>query len=131
MIKVASVMNIVSTLFGVPATWLVLVGIQIVTGGGAAYGIETPFQKFIAITWQAPWLIPYHAELYWMVPAARLVLLIPFFFGSWFIEYFIAKKMLKEIKRTSLKRAILLANLVSYGLLAVAALWFLATAKPA
>jgi hypothetical protein len=62
-LKAVASANIVSTLFGIPVTWLMLVLVQLVTGGGSAYGIATTKQRFLAVTWQAPWLIPYEQEL--------------------------------------------------------------------
>ena len=62
-----SVANLVSTVVGVPLTWLALVLIPMLTGGGGAHGVGPQ-----AVTWQAPWLIPYEEELHWMIPAAGL-----------------------------------------------------------
>ena len=94
-----------------------LVILQMMTGGGGSHGLDTPLKKFLAVTWQSPWLIPYESELYWMVPTAALVLLIPFFFASWFIEYQVGKRILRDIESTKIKEAVLKANLLSYGLL--------------
>jgi hypothetical protein len=106
-------------------TWVALVAIQLCTGGGMAYGINSPLTKFLAVTWQAPWLIPYEPELKWMIPSATLFLLVPFFFVSWWIEYRVEKRLLKEIDQTQLNAAVRNANLVSYGLLALIVLCFL------
>jgi len=123
-LKTASLMNVLSTVFGIPVAWLILVVVQMITGGGYAHGIDTPLQKFLAVTWQAPWLIPYKSELSWMVPAATLVLFIPFFFASWFIEYKVAKQMLEDVPLGAVKRATFIANLITYTLLGVAVLGY-------
>jgi len=123
-LKTASLMNVLSTVFGIPVAWLILVVVQMITGGGYAYGIDTPLQKFLAVTWQAPWLIPYKSELSWMVPVATLVLFIPFFFASWFIEYKVAKQMLEDVPLGAVKRATFIANLITYTLLGVAVLGY-------
>src|SRR5262249_42902749 len=81
-LKVAAAVNLVSTLAGVPLTWGLLVCLQMLGGGGAAWGIETPRQKLLAVTLQSPWLIPYEQNLDWMIPAAAAVLCLPFFFMS-------------------------------------------------
>lgn len=129
-IKTSAITNSVSTIIGIPLTWLLLVVAQMVTGGGRAYGIDTVFQKFLSVTWQAPWLIPYESQLYWMIPAATLVLLIPFFFVSWFIEHQVAKRILMEISSVRVNRSIFRANLISYTLLALFVLGIWATANP-
>jgi hypothetical protein len=87
--KVASIANAVSTLVGIPVTWFLLLLGQLFTGGGSAYGLDTAWKKFLAVTWQAPWLIPYDEDLHWMGPSAALSLLVPFFFASWWIEWWI------------------------------------------
>jgi len=79
--------NLVSTAVGVPITWIALVLVQMITGGGGiVYDFDTWLGKFLAVTWQAPWLMPYEESLGWMVPVAFSVLFIPFFFVSWWIE---------------------------------------------
>ena len=107
--------NIFSTFIGIPVTWLVLVIIQIISGGGSAYGLSTPLEKLAAVTWQAPWLIPYEGEAHWMIPTAMLVMLIPFYFASWFIEYKIAKRILNSVESKLLNRTIRNVNFVSYS----------------
>ena len=109
--------NAVSTLMGVPLTWLALVLIQMFTGGGSAHGVGLH-----AVTWQAPWLIPYEDDLHWMVPAAGLVLTVPF----WFVSVVIESKVLNRTLRQrafdagiSIKRLCFVANTWSYALLGV------------
>ena len=62
--RTATISNLVSTVAGIPLTWFLLVAVQMVTGGGSSYGMNTMLGKVIAVTWQAPWLIPYEAELF-------------------------------------------------------------------
>lgn len=50
------------------------------------------------------------------------ILLIPFFFVSWLIEYYVSRLFMREVERKALRQAVLRANLVSYGLLAAVAL---------
>ena len=130
-LKAVAVANIVSTLVGIPLTWLLLVLMEMLTGGGSAYGIETTKERFLAVTWQAPWLIPYQdQELKWMIPAATLVLLVPFFFASWLIETMVARKFLSESEPLSVKRGMLAANGASYLLLGLLVLsWLLMAAR--
>jgi len=122
----ATVANVVSTLLGIPVTWVLLVALQAWSGGGRAYGLQTLQQKFLAVTWQAPWLIPYESDLNWMVPAASLVLLVPFFIASYLIEAPIMRRMIKAAERRLVRNAAFWANLASYCFLALCGLVWLA-----
>jgi hypothetical protein len=115
----STVANAISTTIGVPLTWGALVLLQMITGGGGAHGLQTFFKKFLAVTWQAPWLIPYESDLGWMVPTAMLVLLVPFFFVSWRVEYLIVWKMNKLLDPRSVSSVCLKANIITYGLFAL------------
>jgi hypothetical protein len=115
--KATTISNLISTLVGIPVTWLLLVIIQILAGGGA-YGLDTTRGKVLSVTLQAPWLIPYESELYWMIPTAGLFLLVPFFFVSWWSEYLVSKQILKDRPEQSVKIGIRNANIITYALLA-------------
>jgi hypothetical protein len=117
--KSVGLANLASTVVGVPITWIALVLLQMVSGGGSAYGLDTPSHKLLAVTWQAPWLIPYEGDLFWMIPAASLVLLVPFFFTSYFVEKLVVFRLENGISRDLLRPAVLRANFVSYMLLGV------------
>ena len=75
------VANVFSTVIGWPLVWFVLVLLQIfvIPGGSGGYGLDTSLHKIASVTLQAAWLIPYESDLYWMVPAASIVLLVPAF----------------------------------------------------
>jgi hypothetical protein len=123
-LKSVGIANALSTLVGLPLTWLGLVAAQVLTGGSGAYGIESIQSRLLAVTWQAPWLIPYEAHLYWMVPAACLTLLVPFFYVSYHIEYRAVARFVRTSARDAIARAMLRANLVSYaGLLLANGAW--------
>lgn len=117
--------NLGSTFLGLPLTWLCLVGIEILTGGDRDFidpytETRTPYQKILAFIRQSPWLLPYKNEnLKWMIPAAGLILLIPFFFASWFIEYKISQYLLPEITVNQLNLAMFWANIITYFMLAI------------
>ena len=116
--RTATISNLVSTIVGIPLTWLLLVLIQMLAGGGGAYGLDTTLGKVLSVTLQAAWLIPYESDLHWMIPVAGLVLLVPFFFVSWWSEYFVSKKILKEHSAQRVKNAVRNANIITYALLA-------------
>jgi hypothetical protein len=102
--------NLLSTLVGVPLTWVALVVLELITGGGTTHGVGIQ-----AVTWQAPWLIPYETHLHWMIPAAAMVLNLPFFLASVFIECRLLKRLWKDADNRMLGRACWLANGCSYG----------------
>jgi hypothetical protein len=114
-----AIANAASTLVGIPLTWGALAGVEIVvTGGGRAYGLETLPKKLVAVVVQAPWLIPYESDLDWMIPAAAIVLLIPFFFVSVFVErWCFARK--NQLDKALVRLWSWKANLVTYGIMEV------------
>ena len=124
------VANLASSFLGIPATWLLLAVVQMVSGGGEAFSLASRWHHLLAISWQAPWLIPYENDLWWMVPSAMLVLLIPFFFTSVVIEYYVVRRMLPASDHSVVRGGVLLANTWSYAGLAVVLLMVLALAKP-
>ena len=116
--KTTTIANLVSTIVGVPLTWILLVLIQMIAGGDGAFGLGTMLGKVLSVTLQAAWLIPYESDLHWMIPVAGLVLLVPFFFVSWWSEYFVSKRMLKEYPAQKIKVEVRNANIITYALLA-------------
>lgn len=130
--KTTIISNLVSTIVGIPLTWLLLVLIQMFAGGGGAFGLDTTLGKVLSVTFQAAWLIPYESDLYWMIPVAGVVLLIPFFFVSWWSEYFVSKKILKEHSAQRVKIAVRNANIITYALLVFwpVGFWLLNNATP-
>jgi len=117
--------NLVTTLLGVPLAWGLMLGLELVTTGGTAWGLATPATRLAAVTLQAAWLIPYEQHLHWMVPAASVVLLIPSFFISIWLERWVLRRRWSERDRPTVNRTVWIANLVSYALLFVAgSIWF-------
>jgi len=124
-LKKAGIANAVSTLVGIPLTWGVLGVIEIILSqGGRAYGINTLSGKLIAVTLQAPWLIPYESDLNWMIPSASIFLLIPFFFASVFIERWVFGWK-SQLDKAKIKTWSWKANLLTYGLLQLVLVCFL------
>jgi len=115
---VVSVANLASTVIGIPVTWLFLLLIALFAGAGSGYDIDTAKGKFLTVTFGAPWLPPYEDRaMNWMVPAACFVLLIPFFFASWFVEYEVGIWFLDEMNARNVSNAVLMGNLITYGIL--------------
>jgi hypothetical protein len=111
--------NVVSTLAGWPLMWFVLVALQlfVIPGGGGAYGLFTPLRAIASVTLQAAWLVPYEEELYWMVPTAAMVLMVPAFFVSVPIERAILHFIWRKEPVPQRRRFVWRANLCSYALL--------------
>lgn len=125
----ASVSNITSTVIGIPLTWACLMGIQmLVPGGGSGYAqLGTFWNYFLSVTVQSPWLMPYESNLYWMIPVAFLVLLVPFFFVSYWIEAIVTVRLLKDKqKRLAIQKAVWVGNVCTYSMMAMLDLLFLA-----
>jgi hypothetical protein len=134
----AFVSNITSTVIGIPLTWVCLAGIEmlglmtvdaIVPGGqiGLAKQLGTFWTYFLNATALAPWLMPYGSHLYWMIPVAFLVLLVPFFYASYWIEAAITVRLLKDKEnRLAIRKAVWVGNVCTYSMMAVLDLIFLA-----
>ena len=109
--------NLFSTFIGIPITWGILLAVQFLLGGSYAYGLKTFGWQLYAVTVQAPWLIPYEANFYWILPAATMVLLVPFFFVSVWTEGWINKKFFKTQDSKHIDLITYKANRASYAFL--------------
>jgi len=110
--------NVLSSVIGIPLMWAVLATIEGVFAG-VARGLDTIGTKVYAVTVQAPWLIPYESDLGWMIPAALLVLAVPAYLVSVLIEWRVLLPFVPKESRSLALRAMAIANVASYGLLAV------------
>lgn len=108
--------NVFSTLIGIPATWLLLVILTYLTGGGRYYQVNCSLKRLLILICESAWVAPYGRNLRWMIPAANLVLLIPFFFASWFSESWIIDYFWGNIDKTEVNNALRNANLLSYAM---------------
>src|SRR5690242_18436149 len=78
-LKIATVANLVSTLAGIPLTWLLLVCLELLVGRTAAWGMQTTWQRVTGFIVMSPWFSPYtfassEREAVWMVPVAAAIL---------------------------------------------------------
>jgi len=115
-LKVSTSANVVSTLVGIPATWIAYALID--------YAATLPFagndsasvsnMAFLFSGW-----IGNRTSGFPPVSVTLLVMVVPFFFGSWFVEYRVSRRMLPDCDRHRLNRAVLIGNLASYALVAV------------
>ena len=115
--RISAIANTVSTLVGIPITWVLLVIVSFAFGGSGGRPINTWKEKFLSVTLYSPWLLPMGNRLHWMIPASAMFMLIPFCFASWIIEYYTAGFLSKEISQEILYNEFFHANLISYGIL--------------
>jgi len=118
-----TVANFASTIVGIPGTWGVLYLFQMATSWAGSTQTGSALDIFLAVTLQSPWVTPRGPEYDWIVYAAGLFLLVPFFFASWILEYWVIAKFVKpaapDTPPAKIKRAVRNANLYSYSLLAL------------
>jgi hypothetical protein len=123
-----TVANFVSTIVGIPVSWGLLYLLQSATRLAGTTQTGSFWDIFLAVTVQSPWVHPRGPEYDWIVYAAGLFLLVPFFFASWLLEYWVIVKFVKptlpagtapDELLAKIKRAVRNANLYSYALLAL------------
>lgn len=139
-LKSSGVANLASTLIGVPVAWCAVLLLDFVALGGILRiptfdrvldKQDSPLAAIILTILAPAWLGP--GSKYWMVPLATIMLLVPTFFLSVWIERFIVYRMVKtsvsgsgDFSRLRIGVVVRNANLVSYGLLIVGSLvWLL------
>jgi hypothetical protein len=133
--------NALSTIVGIPLTWGVLclceMGffatlVHIPKLGNSSW--NSPLEQIVGTILSAPWIAPVESSGSWAVPLAALVLLIPFYFVSVWVEQKVMEHILpvtasldpqpSEVNERVLRNAVRGANLMSYGFLfAFATAW--------
>jgi tetratricopeptide (TPR) repeat protein len=128
-VKVSAVANLVSTVVGVPVTWILLVlaeismsylGQHLMPAQGPAHTVPRFWGAALTalnVILTAPWLVPIESDLYWMIPTAALILCLPFFLASVWIEYRVARRMVGLDRGPRAFDWAWRANLASYILL--------------
>ncbi|WP_168567266.1 hypothetical protein [Crateriforma spongiae] len=111
--------NLASTLIGIPTTWFLMVVLNIATTGGESKGLDTLPEKLASVVLQSAWLVPYETDLDWMIPAATLTLLVPYFFASVFIERLILCRVWKGAPEDGIPTFVWRANGLTYTMLAL------------
>jgi hypothetical protein len=115
--------NVVSTLVGIPVTWAGLVLVELVAGllvslTARQVRLGAEVSNLLMVTLSAPWIPPFESKLDWMVPAAALTLLVPFYFMSVAVEARVFQRVTDcphDVARMWSRRA----NGISYGGLVV------------
>ena len=142
-IKSNLISNLASTIIGVPIAWAIMLAVEfgtlgvigIVDKNNAVQNSNSPLANVIFFVLSSAWLGP--TERKWVVPAATLVLLIPFFFASYWIEYFIVRGMVgmpdgepPNLAYPRVRVAVRNANLVTYGAMFLATSVWLGISLP-
>jgi hypothetical protein len=122
--------NALSTFVGIPIAWIGMLIVNIATTGTRAHGFDTPWNAFQSVVLQASWLVPYEDQLVWLVPAATLILLGPYFLVSVFVERWLLRRQFRDVEPGRITRAAWLANAASYGGLAAYTVFWLVRALP-
>lgn len=127
-IKSNAVSNLASTIIGVPIVWAIMLAVEfgifgtiaLVNKSNAIQNWNSPLANVVFVLLSSAWLGPTERE--WVIPAATLVLLMPFFFASYWIEYFIVRRIVGKpdgepasLGYPRVRIAVRNANLVTYG----------------
>lgn len=134
-LKISGAANALSTLVGVPLAWCGLVIVEMLGGsivwnlviGEGNRGPYALWQELLIVLWSSAWLVPIREEpTPWTVPAATLVLLVPFFFASYVVELYFVERALGPERPAGVREAVWRANLCTYSLFAAATVAWLA-----
>ena len=135
--KSNAVSNLVSTLVGIPLAWAIMLGLQF--GAMASVGrshflaFNSPLATMVALLLNSAWIPSVEGSDLWWIPAAILVLLVPFFFASYGIEYLAMTYMIgmpsggpENLTQPRIRTAVRNANLVTYGAMFIAtSIWLI------
>ena len=132
--------NFASTVVGVPVAWASMLGVGYGTMGlldkaNLTDKWHSPIANLIFLFLSSAWIPPTSDNTLWIVPAATLCLLIPFFFASYGVEYVVMRHMIgmpeggpPNFSYPRVRIAVRNANLVTYGLMFLAtSIWLIFT----
>lgn len=130
--KIMTIANLESTIIGIPLAWAAMLLLEIGIGllvsslPFAQTLYNNTFASVVMTFFSAAWIAPDEKHAHWMVPLALIVLMIPFFFATWWIEYKSVKRQMKEADSGEIKTATRNLNLISYGsLVSILAIWLI------
>jgi hypothetical protein len=113
-----SASNFTSMVVLFPTLWMLWLSAQMLVGGDTVHGLGNWWSKLYAVTVQAPWLQHDGRDLFWMVPVAALVMLVPAFFLSVWSERVVLQWFWKNESKSRLTRFSFRAHIPSYATLA-------------
>jgi hypothetical protein len=105
-LKSNAVSNLASTIVGVPVAWAIMLGVEFATIGLVEWthpkqDWNSPIANVIFFFMGSAWIGPPNEKNLWDIPAATLVLLLPFFFASYGIEYLVIRSICGCARRRS------------------------------
>lgn len=116
-LKVSAAANALSALVGVPVTWLALLLVEV-----AAMAVFSQFPQpprilggILGFSLGSAWLSPVREA--WPIDVAAMVLCVPFYFMSVWVEARVARRLLPSATDESVRRWSRQANLLSYSLI--------------
>ncbi len=128
-----TIANLASTIVGVPLAWLAMLilqyAIMLPVAAAANYWhwqLDSPVFGVLGFLVSIAWLWPSERYLFWMIPAASALLLIPSFVASVWLERSICTNSWTNQNQAAVRRSVFNANLLSYGLLFLIACGWLA-----
>lgn len=132
-VKGVAAANLASTIVGVPLAWMAMLAIEYavmvpvaVAANHWHWNLDSPVLGVFAFLLSIAWLGSIARHICWMIPAASALLLIPSFVVSVWLERPICIALLQDVDPALVKRGVLAANVVSYGLLFLVACGWLA-----
>jgi ankyrin repeat protein len=126
-----AVANSVSTLIGIPATWVILALIEMFVLKWAAGVVPEPLLVVVVPIVGAAWLGPGAEQTWWMVPLAVALLTVPLYVMSVASEYLVVVQFFRRLPRQMIRRWTIRANAISYAFLVALVLigWLLPRAS--
>src|SRR5258708_3083697 len=124
--------NLLSMLIGIPLAWIVALIVEFLLTILAVEVFHVDkyppslLSRIGGVVLSAPWLGPFKHGAEWILPLATTVLLVPFFFASYWIEAWYVAKPLSPDDPSAGRRAVWKANVASYLMLAMGCLAWLA-----
>jgi hypothetical protein len=112
-----SVANCLSTLIGIPVTWLVLVLTEFVALEWGGRVIPKSLLPILTPVLGAAWLAPTADEGRWIIAGAVAVLTVLFYLMSVASEGFVVRRFFRESPNSTIRTWMLQANAITYGLL--------------
>jgi hypothetical protein len=124
-LKAVAAANVFSTVVGVPLAWFVMFLPSCVGGVWMRVVPDSPAGTILSVLGGSAWLGPISEKESWMIPTALLVLLVPTYFASVWLEWFAIERQFDDLPRARVKKAVWAANSASYLGLLLLGLWFL------
>ena len=115
--RLSTIANLLSTALGVPLTWIVL-GLPLWLIGAVAFtpgADSSPWAIVFVVPLYAFWLPPLDRAHVWVIPAVGILLCVPFYFATTWVEFRIARFYVESSPLA--RRWSRAANAITYALM--------------